>query len=333
MLTIHVWVSASTKPNRASSTPVPADELVNGFHKADIVPASRRMPSSSGGSIAGRTPSNAGSREGSVRSRTGQAPVSPLTSSYTMVEHPQPKAGPSSKPAAASSATVPTGLSQLVEDGGNSSEDDDADQTYESPEEFSDTELAAIAASPTTPGLVNASRFEGSGILSPERTQRTHVPPAQTTQNIKDSLDRAKAHSIPDPSENPLRADIRQIWYAISLFLNSQMVAAEELLAPKANERMYYALGFGMITTMKALMSFEPADLAFASENCKTCLALAIAEKNKWPAGGKGLSWSERITGGVGGVVKGSSLTVDQVQRMSMEQRHAELAYAEGLLL
>lgn len=292
------------------------------------------MPSSSSASV---------SRESSVRSRSrsglAQAPVSPLTSSYTMVEHPLPTASPagSSAALAATSGASPahaSGLSQLVEDGGSSS-DDDADQTYESPDEFSDNELAGIAKSPTTPGLVQASQFDGRGMLSPERVKGSRFTQAQDSMSKTEqsSVDRAKAYSTPDPTENALRADLRQIWYAISLFLNSQMVAAEEVLADKASDRLYYSLGYSMITTMKALMSFEPSDLAFAAENCKTCLNIANAERNKWPTGGRGLSWSERLTSGVGGVVKGSSLTVEQVQRMSVEQRHAELAYAEGLLL
>lgn len=312
---------------------------MNGFRKADIVPASRRIPSSSSVS---QSASGSVSREGSLRSRSGhQALISPLTSSYTMVDHPPsvPSGSSSSSahisPPAALAATTPSppsGLSQIVAD--TSSSDDDADQTYESPDEFSDSELAEVARMPTTPGLANAARFDGqSGMLSPERVSGSRLSRSQPSKEDQSSADRAKAFSVPDPSENPLRADIRQIWYAISLFLNSQMVAAEEVLAHKASERLYYSLGYGMITTMKALMSFEPADLALASDNCKTCLAIANAERNKWPSGGKGLSWSERLTSGVGGVVKGSSLTVEQVQRMSMEQRHAELAYAEGLLL
>jgi hypothetical protein len=165
------------------------------------------------------------------------------------------------------------------------------------------------------------------------------VPQAQSAVETKEAAQPIPfppmllEHAKENPADTPLQADIRQIWIAVSLFLNSRMKDAESILARHQKDRLYYSLGHSLITSMKSLMTFEPSDLSNAIELCKGTLELATKEKNRIYPGQKAPSWSEKISGGFGGFTRGTSLTVEGAQRMTIEQRHAELAYAECLLL
>ena len=198
------------------------------------------------------------------------------------------------------------------------SDSDGEDQAFESPDEFEDGDGPSK--------VLLGPRIAGSAAYATLQQPTSASGPAILGNTATD-------FSIPDPSETPLRADIRQIWCAVSLFLNSHMMDAEKIMLEHQKDRLYYSLGYSLITSIKALMTFEPADLGGAIEQCRGTLEFATREKNRIQPGQRGASWSERFTGSVGGMLKGSSLSVDGAERMSTEQRHAELAYAECLLL
>lgn len=191
-------------------------------------------------------------------------------------------------------------------------DDDEGEDAFASADEFDGQGEEAVAGASTRDAVAPAT---------------TAAYPAATSS--PSTIDFAR----PDPTESPLRADIRQIWYAISLFLNSRMKEAEAICMQHKEDRLYYILGHSLLESIKSLMTFEPEDMGHAIELCKECLSMASKEKHKTSPGAKSASWSERLTGSLGGVVKGSSLTTESIARMSVEQRHAELAYAECLLM
>lgn len=187
------------------------------------------------------------------------------------------------------------------------------DEAYESPEEFVDAEETISPTTQVSQGISDSSLVASSSAFTPD--------------------DAAKL-AVPVTADTALQADLRQVWYAINLFLNSHFTEAQAICTKHKEDRMYYALGSATLNSIKGLMSFEPDELAVAVEECKRCLAIADKERNNWPtSGSRGLSWSEKIAGGFGAVARGSSLTVEITQRMSVLQRHAELAYAECLLM
>ena len=304
------------------------------------------MPSSSG-SLSGpaeeRHQSTASPLPSPALSRSSRDGAATSSSSYVHVPSAAGLAAP----------VVPAGLTPLsplspghtsgpaiAEDSDSDSDsNDDANETYESPDEFSDSELADLAAdshisTPAPPPSAPAATKQDGGYVGDHEESNHDSAVGQTERTGPVPSGAALAElAQPQSSDTPVQADLRQIWHAISLFLNSQMVTAEEICETRYTERLYYSLGYSMIASMKAMMTFEPKDLAAAVDICKVCLNLANTQKNDWSHATRGLSWSERISGSVTGAVKGSSLTVEMLQRMSMEQRHAELAYAECLLM
>lgn len=217
---------------------------------------------------------------------------------------------------------------------GSLDSDDDDDQAYESPEEFLDSERSVNSGGKLTNGVL------GLGRVQEEDQKQTPTPAKDSAPNAAPEPENEAGIPLrlielagSNAKDTQLQADLRQIWIAVSLFLNSRMVDAENLLSTHRSDRLYYSLGYSLITSMKALMTFEPSDLSHAVELCKGTLELANRVKNKTYPGQRSLTWSERLSSTVGGVVRGSSLTVEAVSRMNAEQRHAELACAEGLLL
>ncbi|SNX83318.1 uncharacterized protein MEPE_02025 [Melanopsichium pennsylvanicum] len=119
-----------------------------------------------------------------------------------------------------------------------------------------------------------------------------------------------------------LRQDIEVARKALDLFLNSRMIEAERIIEEFADSRLYYALGYALITTIKGFMTFEPADLAIAISLCKD--ALTIANLLRKPSS---------AVSNFGRFVRGTGQSPSALSRMDEVQRHAELVYAEATLL
>ncbi|KZS95551.1 hypothetical protein SISNIDRAFT_452213 [Sistotremastrum niveocremeum HHB9708] len=115
--------------------------------------------------------------------------------------------------------------------------------------------------------------------------------------------------------------DLPGVRYAVSLFLESHMVECEEWCDendPK-KERLYYASGYGLIQTVKALMSYEDEDILAAIGHAKNSIAVAVAHRKKHSS----------IVGRVAGFVMGSAPSVSFIKSMTPVERHAELVFAE----
>ncbi|CAE6465135.1 unnamed protein product [Rhizoctonia solani] len=133
------------------------------------------------------------------------------------------------------------------------------------------------------------------------------------------------ASDIMPPKEPTLNLgeDLPFVRNIMALFLNNQMNEAEEACRKNdklnAVPRLYVRTASALMQSMTALMSFETDDVANAQRTVQRTLNLA-------DQGRLSLSWSSRI----------SSFPFDaalsNARRMSIEQLHAELIYAESLL-
>lgn len=123
-------------------------------------------------------------------------------------------------------------------------------------------------------------------------------------------------------STGEMEEDIKVARGALHLFLNSRMIEAEEIIKEHADRRMYYALGYCLIATMKGFMTFESEDLAIAISYCKD--AMHIAHLLRKPS---------NSVANFGRFVRGTGHSPGGMASMSIVQRHAELVYAESMLL
>lgn len=295
---------------------VKASDLIGSFTKVKDTPASRRIPSYTSTSLDSSVSDLPSERDTSL-STSAQSGLSSATTSLATGS----LQNSSNASASVSAATLPSANDTsatadlrhrgYVDD--SLIESSSEDENYDSPEEFVD---APETLSPTS--------------AAPQSAAVAQIGPSLTNFTPAD----ASRLAVAVAKDTDLQADLRQIWYAISLFLNSQFAQAEAICQKHKEDRLYYALGSATLNSIKALMSFEPAELAAAVEECKKCLHIADKERNNWvQSGGRGWSWSEKIAGGYSNITRGSSLTVEVAQRMSVLQRHAELAYAECLLM
>jgi len=117
-------------------------------------------------------------------------------------------------------------------------------------------------------------------------------------------------------SESALREDLETVHEAMQLFLNSQMREAEALCREGAGTRLYCAAGMSMINVVKSLMTFEPEDMQVAMECCQ---------------------YTKRIAGCLRKKKSRLSTLLPQpkstIREYSLVQQHAELVYAESILL
>lgn len=88
------------------------------------------------------------------------------------------------------------------------------------------------------------------------------------------------------------------------------------------SSRQYYALGYGLIATMKGFMTFEPEDLAVAISYCKDSMHISGLLRKQ-----------SNAVANFGRFVRGSGQSASSLAGMTEVQRHAELVYAESLLL
>ncbi|KDN52642.1 hypothetical protein K437DRAFT_174585 [Tilletiaria anomala UBC 951] len=123
-------------------------------------------------------------------------------------------------------------------------------------------------------------------------------------------------------SADELREDVEQARRALHLFLNSKMLEAEEIVKRYADRKLYYALGAALIAVIKGFMTFEPEDLAVAISFCKD--TIHIAQLLRKPT---------NSVANFGRFVRGTGQSPSAMHSMTHVQRHAELVYAESVLL
>ncbi|GAC76535.1 40S ribosomal protein S7 [Moesziomyces antarcticus T-34] len=147
---------------------------------------------------------------------------------------------------------------------------------------------------------------------------------SEDEQAVRDKAARVAKLTANDVKITPqqLRDDIEVARHALNLFLNSRMIEAERIIEEYADSRLYYALGYALIATIKGFMTFEPADLAIAISLCKD--ALTIANLLRKPSS---------AVSNFGRFVRGTGQSPSALAQMDEVQQHAELVYAEAVLL
>ncbi|EPQ25627.1 uncharacterized protein PFL1_06807 [Pseudozyma flocculosa PF-1] len=190
-------------------------------------------------------------------------------------------------------------------------------------------QVGNIAGSSYKPrGTASASRRAGAATATAGAEQV--MTPADAKANgdiprhVRDKAARVAQLGVNDVklTAEELRGDVEVARKALHLFLNSRMIEAEEIVAEHADTRLYYALGYAIIATIKGFMTFEPTDLASAISLCKD--SLIIANMLRKPSSS---------VANFGRFVRGTGQSPSTLAGMDTVQKHAELVYAESLLL
>lgn len=104
---------------------------------------------------------------------------------------------------------------------------------------------------------------------------------------------------------------------AIHCFFNNQFDEAKNILEPWADSSMYHSLGTSIFAYMEAILTFEQKHIEKASERLKQCISVCSKHRKH-----------TTITQNIGKIVK--KINYDTYTN---EEVHAELCYAESLLL
>ena len=123
-------------------------------------------------------------------------------------------------------------------------------------------------------------------------------------------------------SEAELYEDLKTTRQAMHLFMNSRMHEAYSLVSKGSERRLYYALAFALLSTIKAMMTFEHQDIATAISHCKDALHIASLLRRK-----------SSMISSLGRFVRGAGPSVTWVATMTPLQQHAELVTSECTLL
>lgn len=110
----------------------------------------------------------------------------------------------------------------------------------------------------------------------------------------------------------------------ITLFLSSQMLEAEQELIDNdpQNNHLYLQTGHSLIQCLKGLMTFDAEDLNAALDIAKATAITASTLRRP----------TESVLSKIGGLVR-SGHGVQRVKQMTPLERHAELVYAETILI
>lgn len=118
-------------------------------------------------------------------------------------------------------------------------------------------------------------------------------------------------------SEMSFEESIENAKLAVHYFFNNNFDEARKILEPWSKTSMYHALGFSVFEFLEAIMTFEPHQIQKASEALKVSLSVCSQYRFK-----------NTITNTIGKMVGRSSY-----ENFTPEQAHAELCFAESLLL
>jgi len=119
-------------------------------------------------------------------------------------------------------------------------------------------------------------------------------------------------------SKVDLKEALSESFKALNLFLNNNFFGALELLKPcRRKDSMYHAMGYSSIMTMQAGMTFAPKDVETAIEALED--AIVTCQRFR-----RNVTFVEAISNMISGRT---------AEQMTEEEMHAELCYAEVLLL
>ncbi|XP_059491275.1 tetratricopeptide repeat protein 39B-like isoform X2 [Neocloeon triangulifer] len=119
------------------------------------------------------------------------------------------------------------------------------------------------------------------------------------------------------PDDLSLEATIDESFEAVHLFFNNKFDEARNLLQPLAKCSMYHALGLAVFKYLEAILTFEEEHISVASDALKNCINVCNQYRRK-----------NTFTESLGKMVKKTNY-----DSYTPEEVHAELCYAEALLL
>lgn len=123
--------------------------------------------------------------------------------------------------------------------------------------------------------------------------------------------------SQPVISSMDLQTAVDEAKIAIHYFFNNKFNEAKEILLPWADSSMYHSLGNSVFAFLEAMLTFEQQHIEAASEALKQCIAVCSRYRKR-----------NTISESLGKMVKKTNYDL-----YSPEEIHAELCYAEALLL
>jgi hypothetical protein len=94
--------------------------------------------------------------------------------------------------------------------------------------------------------------------------------------------------------------------HALDLFLNSRIREAEGMIIPNKDSSMYWSLGYAFISFLKAMMTFQTADVETALDALKHTIQISGQSRKRdtgfmdsftsWMKGGNGLAPLKNMT-------------------------------------
>ncbi|KAI8917323.1 hypothetical protein BC831DRAFT_485416 [Entophlyctis helioformis] len=126
-------------------------------------------------------------------------------------------------------------------------------------------------------------------------------------------------------SEKTFDQDLTDVVEAIHLFLNSRVKDSEKFLKAKYCKTLMHTIGYGVILSLKCLMTFDRYDIDAAMDALRVSVEVAQAFRKEQSLVG---SLAGFVFGGGRGGKDGSSF-----KAMTKMQRHAEVVFAEAYLL
>ena len=123
--------------------------------------------------------------------------------------------------------------------------------------------------------------------------------------------------SMPEATTMDLDMAIMEAGKAIHYFFNNDFDKARKIMEPWAATSMYHALGTSVFAFLEAILTFEQAYIEKAAIAVKQCMGVCLKQR-------KHISLSQNL----GKIVKKTNY-----DNYTIEEVHAELCYAESLLL
>jgi len=178
---------------------------------------------------------------------------------------------------------------------------------------------------PNSAGDINAPLLSPASITPSMSSSMTRVSRFKAGEA---KVDHAAQFKRGDPlvidQAGLLAKDLDLCRTALTLFLSSRMRESEEILAQNDpdNNHLYLQNGHGLIQSLKGLMTFDSIDLNSALEITKGTANTAHVLRRP----------TESVFSKLGGLVR-SGGAVARVKAMNVLERHAELVYAETILI
>lgn len=171
---------------------------------------------------------------------------------------------------------------------------------------------------------------ESLSVMSPGLNAVPHVKPSGLhdsqllASKAKDRSARISRLTSDDVRQSPdeMYEDILVTHRALHCFLNSRMMEAYEIVETYSECRLYYSLGYALLSTIKAIMTFEHQDLGTAISHCKDALHIAHLLRKK-----------QSTFSSFGRFVRGAGPSVTWLSSMTPVEKHAELISSECTLL